>query len=212
MVHHFMVIRATLFCLVFAISLTGLSRAADAPLDLKQSSLKFTGHAFLHDFDGAAKDFQGSAQIDPAQPTLVRGAHLDFPAAGMTTFEDTRDGNMRDWLHVGTHPEIEFQLTTVLPLKGDPAKATRDNPAQFTVRGTLTLNGTTRPLETTAAGWREGNALVVTGTTRIDTTAYGLPIIKQLFLTVDKEVDIAFHLVFDLPPGLQVQPAPRASA
>lgn len=140
-----MVIRAMLFCLVLAISLTGLSRAADAPLDLKQSSLKFTGHAFLHDFDGTAKDFQGSAQIDPAKPTLIRSAKIDFPTAGMTTFEDTRDRNMRDWLHVGTHPEIEFQLTTVLPLKGDPARATRDNPVQFTVRGTLTLNGTPGP-------------------------------------------------------------------
>jgi polyisoprenoid-binding protein YceI len=205
------VIRATSSWLVFAILLNGLSRATEAPLDLKQSSLTFTGHAFLHDFHGAAKGFQGSAQIDPAQPTLVRVARIDIPAAEMTTFESTRDRDMWDWLRVTAHPEIEFQLTTVLPLKGDPAGATREKPAQFTVRGTLMLNGMTRPLETTAAGWREGNALVVAGTTRVDTTGYGLPIIKQFFLTVGKEVDIGFHLVFDLPPGLRMHPSPRAA-
>jgi len=43
---------------------------------------------------------------------------------------------------------------------------------------------------------------VVTGTTSVNTLDHGLPIIQQFFMTVDKDVDVSFHLVFDLPPNL----------
>jgi polyisoprenoid-binding protein YceI len=106
---------------------------------------------------------------------------------------------MRTWLKVDAEPAIQFELTCVKLLQGDAARASRDHPATFSVAGTFTLNKNTKPLETTATGWREGRRLIVTGTTTIDTTAYGLPIVKQFFLTVDKNVDVAFHLEFVLP-------------
>jgi polyisoprenoid-binding protein YceI len=173
--------------------------AADVPLDAQASTLTFTGHAFLHDFHGEAKSFEGAAQIDATRPELVRGATIVIAAAKMTTFVDARDHNMDAWLHVETNPEIRFDLTRLTPLQGDLAHATKAQPALFAVSGTFTLNRVGKALETKAAAWREGRELIVEGTTTIDTTAYGLPIVRQFFLTVDKQVDIAFHLVFDLP-------------
>jgi polyisoprenoid-binding protein YceI len=181
------------------ILLTARALADDTPLDEQASSLKFTGHAFLHDFHGEAKEFHGAAQIDLAQPELVRAARIDITTAKMTTFEDARDRNMETWLNVTANPNIRFSLTKVIPLAGDLAHATKANPAQFTVRGTLRLNRVEKPLETTASAWREGQKLVVDGTTQIDTEDHGLPVVRTLFLTVDKQVDIAFHLVFELP-------------
>jgi hypothetical protein len=66
----------------------------------------------------------------------------------------------------------------------------------------------TKPLNARVSGWRSGRQLVVDGKTTIDTTQFGLPIITQFVLTVDKNVDVAFHLVFDLPPGMQSSRAP----
>ncbi len=122
----------------------------------------------------------------------------------MTTFESARDRNMFEWLQVDVNPGISFQLKSVKLDKGDPATASKDHPAQFAVVGDFTLNKVTTPLETSALGWREGNRLIVNGTTTVNTVDHGLPIIKQLFMTVDKEVDVAFHLVFDLPAELQI--------
>ena len=190
--------------LVLALLVSGFSRAIEVPLDVKQSSLKFTGHAFMHDFNGEAKEFSGSAQIDSQKPEIVLSSKIDIQAAKMTTFESARDRNMFDWLHVDVNPEISFQLTRVIPMKGNPADATKDHPSQFTVIGDFTLNKTAKPLQTQALGWREGKWLVVTGTTQIDTADHGLPIIKRFFMTVDKEVDVTFNLVFDLPPELQI--------
>jgi len=122
----------------------------------------------------------------------------------MTTFESARDRNMFDWLHVDANPGISFQVTRVIPMKGNPAGATKDHPSPFLVTGNFTLNKVTKPLQTQVSGWREGKWLVVTGTTQIDTVAHGLPIVQQFFMTVGKEVDITFNLVFDLPPELQI--------
>jgi polyisoprenoid-binding protein YceI len=190
--------------LVFAFFLGGPAWAVEVPLDTKQSSLTFTGHAFLHDFNGEAKEFSGSAQMEARKPELVLSAGIDIPAAKMTTFESARDRNMFDWLKVDANPSIRFQLTRVVVLKGNPATATKDQPAQFTVSGNFTLNKTMKPLQAQALGWREGKWLVVTGTTSVDTLDHGLPIVRQLFMTVGKDVDVAFHLVFDLPPDLQL--------
>src|SRR5476649_732137 len=112
--------------LVFTLLLTGFSHALEVPLDVKQSHLKFTGHAFMHDFDGEAKQFSGSAQIDSQKPEIVLSAKIDIQAAKMTTFEKDRDRDMVDWLHVDVNPEISFRLTKVKLVKGDPASATKD--------------------------------------------------------------------------------------
>jgi hypothetical protein len=195
-------------CVALATLLTAFTYGQEVPLDVKQSSLKFTGHAFLHDFNGEAKEFTGSAKVDALKPELVTSARIDITAAKMTTFESGRDHNMFEWLHVEVIPEISFELTHVLSMDGKAATATKDHPAKFHVSGKFTLNKVAKPLETEALGWREGKWLVVTGTTQVDTVDHGLPIIKQYFMTVDKEVDIDFYLVFDLPPNLQVPTKP----
>jgi polyisoprenoid-binding protein YceI len=187
------------FLLLF-LGFAASAHAGEAPLDLKQTTITFTGHATLHDFHGAVQKIGGHAQIDPANPDLVTSAILDFGAARLTTFQDTRDRNLRNWLHVDANPQIEFRLTRVACLSGDPAHATSARPALFTVQGDFTLNHATRPLTAQVTGWREGPHLVIDGATTIDTTQYGLPIISQFLLTVDKNVDVKFHLVFDLPP------------
>ncbi|MEI9999976.1 MAG: YceI family protein [Verrucomicrobiota bacterium] len=191
-----MVRAATLALLLFT---AAAARAEDAPLDVPASSLTFTGHAFLHDFHGAAKVFRGQAQIDPARPEMVRGAVLDIDAAKLTTFESARDQNMDAWLHTDTNTAIRFELAEVKPLDGDLAHATKESPAHFAIAGTFTLNKVPKPLKTTAVAWREGKHLVVDGAVTIDTEDHALPQVKQMFLTVDPKVDIAFHLVFDLP-------------
>jgi polyisoprenoid-binding protein YceI len=185
--------------LVFVWALPALVHAGDAPLDVRASSLKFTGHAFLHDFEGEAKEFSGSAQLDTKDSSLVHGAEIDISSAKLTTFEDTRDRNMYTWLQVTVNPDIRFQLTKVKLVQGDGLHATKATPARFKIGGLFTLNKVSKPLETEALARREGKLLVAEGKTQIDTAAHGLPEVKTLFLTVDKQVDIAFHLVFALP-------------
>jgi len=180
----------------------------ELPLDAKASSLAFTGHATLHDFKGEARSFSGFAHVDTGTPPIVTGATLKISAVDLTTFLDTRDTNMKKWLKVEANPTIIFELRTLKSTQGSPATATSTMPAHFSVKGDLLLNHAHHAVEAEALGWREGSLLVVAGTTQIDTSDYGLPQIQQFFLTVDKKVDIAFHLAFDLPPELRPAPSP----
>jgi polyisoprenoid-binding protein YceI len=174
------------------------ARADVAPLDLQQTTMKFTGHATLHDFTGDARDFHGSADVSPASQAFVTGAVIDIAAARLTTFNTTRDRHMFDWLQVEAHPKIEFHLDRVTPV-GDPVDPARNLSNQFAVEGKFTLNGVTRTLATSVAGRRQGKYLIIDGHASIDTSIYGLPEIREFILTVDKNVDVTFHLVFDLP-------------
>lgn len=201
-------IMKALFLFAIASLLPNLIQGQDIPLDSKLSSLKFTGHAFLHDFNGEAKEFAGCATVDVQKPEFVANAKIEIVAAKMTTFEPRRDANMYAWLHAGATPGISFELTRVLSMDGKAATGGKEHPAKFLVFGNFSLNKVAKPLETQVSVWRDGKYLMVTGTTGIDTAAHGLPIIKQYFMTVDKEVDIAFHLVFDLPPALQLATKP----
>jgi len=102
--------------------------AEDVFLDATASSLKFTGHAFMDDFTGAATVFRGTAQIDRQAPQVVTSAKIVIGSANLTTFQNARDKNMRDWLEVKTNPEIVFMLQKVTPIKvdSDPAPYARD--------------------------------------------------------------------------------------
>ncbi len=196
--------KAALLSLLFLLG-TRTIHAGEVPLDTPASSLKFTGHAFLHDFHGEAKVFNGHAEVDLALPEAIRSASLDIAAAKMTTFVDARDRNMENWLHADANPDIQFELTKVKLLQGDAAGASKAQPARFAVTGSFRLNKIARPLFTEVTGWREGQELIVTGTAKINTPDYGLPEIRQFFMTVDPQVDIEFRLVFDLPPELRAK-------
>lgn len=186
--------------LFLALTLSGV--AAEAPLDTRLTSIKFTGHATLHDFSGEAQDVRGSAQVDPADRNLVTGAVVDIGVDRMTTFSTGRDRNMRAWLDAAARPTAEFRLEKLACTSGDPRHATEKHPALFTVTGAFMLNGETKPLTATVTGWRSGAFLYVEGITKIDTSDYGLPVIHQFFMTVRKNVDVSFRLVFHLPAGV----------
>jgi polyisoprenoid-binding protein YceI len=183
---------------------TGTVAAQEVPLDLKASFLKFEGHAFLHDFEGQAQSFVGSAQIDLNRPQVVTRARIVIAVAGMTTFQQTRDRNMKTWLQATTQPEIVFTLDQVKLFAGEPRLAREAMPARFRVQGELEMNHQQHPLTGMADGWRSGALLIVSGQTTLNTEDYGLPQIRQLFLTVDPRVDVTYRLAFDLPPALQV--------
>ena len=169
------------------------------PLDPKGSSLTFAGEAFLHNFRGEAKEFDGSAVLEREAVPPIQRATLHFKMAALTTFHEQRDQNMRTWLNIKAYPEAAFQLERVKVLTGDYKTASPAQPAKFAVFGTLTLNGVKQPLSGTAQGWRENDRVIVAGETTVDTMKHGLPQIREMVLTVGRNVKTTFRFSFILP-------------
>jgi polyisoprenoid-binding protein YceI len=180
--------------------LAGLAAQGETlPLDPNGSSLTFTGEAFLHNFRGEAKEFDGNAVLERDAVPPIQRATLHFRMAALTTFHQQRDQNMRTWLNINVHPEATFQLESVKVLTGDYKTASPAQPAKFSVFGTLTLNGVKQPLSGIAEGWRENNRVVVAGEITVDTVKHGLPQIRETVLTVGRNVKTAFRFSFVLP-------------
>jgi polyisoprenoid-binding protein YceI len=175
--------------------------AENLPLDAKGSSLTFVGDSFLHTFNGEAKEFSGNATLDPDSTPPVQKANLRFKTASLTTFNDKRDLNMRDWLKIEVHPDVTFTLESVKLIEGDSKQADAQHPARFTVNGTLTLNGVKQPFGGAALGWREKDRLIVSGDAVVDTSKFGLPQVKKGVLTVGTKVKTAYRFSFILPQG-----------
>lgn len=197
---HRISLRFQTFGLFAATILAGsLLRAAELPLDAKQSSVKFLGESFLHNFHGEAREMSGSADLDPQQEPPIQQATLRFATTRLTTFHEGRDKKMYEWLKVDAHPDAVFKLEKVKLVSGDDKTASSEHPAQFAVSGAFTFNGVKKPLSGTASGWREKDHLIVSGETVIDTLKYGLPQIREAFMTVGTNVHVTYRLVFVLP-------------
>jgi polyisoprenoid-binding protein YceI len=169
------------------------------PLETAGSKVTFVGDAFLHTFQGEAKDIRGSAELNTDATPPVQKATLTFKTTALTTFNDDRDKNMRDWLKVSVHPQATFSLDKVKLVEGDISQASAQHPARFTVSGVFSLNGVKQAISGEALGWRDKNRLVVSGDTVIDTLNYGLPQVRKAFLTVGTNVKTHYQFAFTLP-------------
>ena len=193
----------SLILLLFPCSLLlqGASCRADEAIDLDPngSSVKFVGDSFLHSFHGEAKDISGSAELDANTIPPVQKATLRFKTAALTTFHKERDQKMFAWLQIAIHPDALFALQNVKLVEGDYQTANAQHPAKFEVRGGFTFNGAKKPMIGSALGWREKDRLIVSGETTVDTLKYGLPQIREAFMTVGTEVKVSYRFSFILP-------------
>jgi polyisoprenoid-binding protein YceI len=191
--------------LAVAMLLTTTVSAIDIPLDSHESWVKFSSHAFMHDFHGEATKFTGSAQVDFEGRQIGQLAILDVQTSQLTTFSRRRDQKMFRWLNVAENPEIKCEITRIDSMDGRALTATKDHPALFIAFGTLTWNKVSKPLQVQFSGWREGALLFVMGETVINTSNYGLPVLKNFWMPVDKDVNINFRLGFDVPANLRTK-------
>jgi len=175
------------------------------PLDPADSSFHFIGDSFLHSFHGEAKEITGSAILNSSATPPIQTAMLAFRSARLTTFNDERDAKMKDWMAIGIHPEVDFDLEKVTPISGDYSTATATHPTRFGVAGTLTLNGVKQRITGEALGWREKDRLVVTGDIVVNTLNFGLPQIRMAIITVAPEVKTSYRFSFKLPPELALK-------
>ncbi len=195
----FTTVRTAIAALLLGGAFLYIASAAELPLDPKGSSLRFIGETMLHNFHGEAKEFSGNAELNPQQEPPIQQATLKFTTARMTTFNEGRDKKMYEWLKVEVHPDATFHLEKVRLTSGDYKAANAQHPARFAVSGVFTFNGVKQPISGTATGWREKDRVIVTGETVVDTLKYGLPQVREAFLTVGTNVRVMYRFAFVLP-------------
>ncbi|MCW8219066.1 YceI family protein [Streptomyces halstedii] len=105
-------------------------------LDPAHTQIGFVArHAMVTKVRGSFREFEGTAQIDGAEPERS-SVTVTIKAASIDTGNEQRDEHLRtnDFLDAPAHPDITFSSTGVRVLENDKVE----------VAGDLTIKGTTR--------------------------------------------------------------------
>lgn len=107
-------------------------------IDRTHSEVLFRVRHLLSRVGGQFRDFAGTITFDPARPEKS-GVKVTIKAASIDTAVADRDAHLKsdDFFAVDTYPELTFMSDRVVPTGSDT----------FTVSGTLTIRGVSRPIE-----------------------------------------------------------------
>lgn len=133
--------------LAIALALFAVAGWADTlQIDKSHSSTEFKVRHLTANVRGSFTDFDGSINVDPANPT--RGSvTFKIKAASIDTNEPKRDAHLRseDFFFVEKYPEITFKSSSIKPAGKD----------RYNVAGTLTMRGVSKQVVLPVAflGW-----------------------------------------------------------
>jgi polyisoprenoid-binding protein YceI len=118
---------------------------------------------------GGAPLGQAATAIDVTIPV----ANIDCGNKGMTE-------NLRKAMDASRHPTVRFRMSSY-----SAAKAAGGSAYEGTLKGTLTIKGTEKPITMKATVTPDGSGGVrAEGSTELETTEYGVPAVKALMGTI----------------------------
>jgi polyisoprenoid-binding protein YceI len=165
--------------------------------DAAKTTIAYHLAGWPHITSGTFKLKSGTIRVDPVAGRMLGSLVVD--AASGDSGHSVRDARMNNSvLEVQSFPEIRFEPQQV-ESHGTP-------PGEFpvSVRGVMTIHGSTHPLTVVARVERHNDTVVVHCNFAIPYVAWGLKDPSILFFTVAKEVDVEVtavsHLEWMSPP------------
>jgi polyisoprenoid-binding protein YceI len=132
-------VRRWLVAVAAVMVMPGAALAKTYTVDRDHSSVGFRVRHLFTDVQGRFRDFQGTIQFDPANPsvTQVKGV---ISAKSVDTDNEKRDEHLRgsDFFAAGEFPEIRFESDRVTDVDKAAGSAK--------IHGNLTMHGVTKPV------------------------------------------------------------------
>ena len=151
-------------------------------IDYAKSSLKAHAQATGHTFDAEATQFECVLMVEEGTGVPTK-AKAQFNVVDLKTGKEKRDSEMLHWMDAEHFGTVIFEFEG---WKDDSSKV---------ARGTLTIHGVPLKVEVPVEYKFESGKFELNGTFEIDTTNFGLEIIKKmLFLKVEPLLEIEFHI------------------
>ena len=140
-----------------------------------------------HHFTVELSDFDASIVFAEGEP---RKARFAFQIADLNSDKESRDRKMRDWMEIDRFPRVVYELERV----------ETDAQGRSHGIGTLTMHGSTRPVDVVFAADSGGDGLSLSGEAEINYHEWGLETIALLFFKVKPELRVRFELKGRLEP------------
>jgi len=161
--------------------------AGETPLaiDTSHSHIEAIITSAMENFTANLTAYDTIISVDPVEKR-VGSAVLKFRFADIKTGNEKRDSTMRAWQQTDQFPECVYVLDALLPAGGGSFKA----------RGKFILHGITKDLTIPVTiSFANTDTCMIDGDVALDTTAFGLPPIRQyVLLKVNPTLQVKFHL------------------
>ncbi len=139
---------------------------------------------------GRTGDVTGTVVIDG---TTVTSADIEVDVTTITTNESRRDNKVQQALETSQFPTATFSLTQPIDLGAD---ATSGETVAVSATGDLTVHGVTRPIEIPIEAKLVGDTIVMTASTQITFTDYGVEVPSSpIVLSVDDDGVLELQLL-----------------
>ena len=176
------------FPILIAVAL-GWSVQAQTPYSLKVNKMTVDGTSSLHDWTSEITkvEWTGNFLITDSKIKEVKNVHVKIPVTSIkSTKGKMMDGKTYDAFIYEKNPTIAYKLTTITITDGN-----------LKANGTLTMAGTTKPIELTVKGKVLANGdIQITGSQKLNMRDYKMdpPTAMMGTIKVGEEVTVNFDL------------------
>lgn len=159
------------------------------------STLKIDGTSNIHDWTIEAKDQKGKMEAEIVDGQLVKISQLEFSvvAESLKSGKSGMDKNTYKALNTGKYKEIVYKMGKVNNIDCVSAGS-----CKVTTSGTLTVAGTSKPIEITFDAKVTGDKIILTGKKSLKMTDYKIDPPKAVFgtITTGDKMDLTFKTSF----------------
>jgi polyisoprenoid-binding protein YceI len=151
------------------------------------------GHP-LGDFSGRADEFTGEVRLDPTDLKQGVSGALEVRARALHTGVNGRDRDMWRSLNADQHPQMRY---TIEGVDASFASLTERSDITLTIRGTMRISGTERPMSFSGRARLRDERIWVRGESALRLTEFRIPPPSRLLFSVRDDVTLRFDLVLE---------------
>ena len=185
----------TLGTLLIALLTMQVSLAQSLSVNSAASELKIEGSSNLHDWEMVAQQVKGTMQVTLEDGRLTKIDQLNFVvvAESLESGKGGMDKNAYKALDTKKHKDITFKLQSV-----DKLDCSSNTTCVISAKGTLSIAGTTRPIELTLDATSSNNNIILSGSYSLKMTDFNVDPPKAMFgtITTADELKINFKVQY----------------
>lgn len=185
----------TLGTLLIALLTMQVSLAQSLSVNNVASELKIEGSSNLHDWEMVAQQVKGTMQVTLEDGRLTNIDQLSFVvvAESLESGKGGMDKNAYKALDTKKHKDITFKLQSVAKLD-----CSSNTTCVISAKGTLSIAGTTRPIELTFSVTSSNNNIILSGSYSLKMTDFNVDPPKAMFgtITTADELKINFKVAY----------------
>ncbi len=160
-----------------------------------KSSLKIEGTSTLHDWEIAAKNFEGVINVDIYEDSIdIKDLRLSVAVKSLKSGKAPMDDNTHTALKADDHPKISYKFNRVKKLT-----VISEGKMNLVTEGQLTVAGRTRTMTIPLTALVTGNGIELKGRTSFKMTDFGVKPPSFMFgsVTTGDEVTILFDFKYN---------------